>query len=75
MQTSKNSTTRMDSNSNNIISRRRRQQRVKRNIMRFVLQLLVWLGMAVIYYFGLSMFFDTPLEYRMKHSTDTLSEQ
>ena len=59
----------------NIIARMRRRQRIKRNIVRFVLQLLVWLGVAVIYYCVLSLFFDTPLEYRMKHSTDTLNEQ
>ena len=59
----------------NIISRVRRRQRIKRNIVRFVLQLLVWFGVAVIYYFGFSLFFDTPLEYRMKHSDDELKQQ
>ena len=48
---------------------------MRRNILRFVLQLLVWLGVAVIYYIGFSIFFDTPYEYRMKHSTDMLREQ
>lgn len=57
------------------ISRIRRRKSVRRNAVRFVLQLLVWLGVSVIYYFGFSLFFDTPAEYRMKHSTDRLEAQ
>ena len=35
----------------------------------------MWLGIAVIYYIGFSIFFDTPAEYQLKHSTDALREQ
>ena len=40
--------------------------------MRFIIQLFVWTGAAVLYYFAFSIFFDTPIEYRLKHSTDRL---
>jgi murein DD-endopeptidase MepM/ murein hydrolase activator NlpD len=51
--------------------RRVRRQRA----IRILSQALVWLGVAVIYYIGFSLFFDTPAEYQLKHSTDTLREQ
>lgn len=38
-------------------------------------RMLVWTGAAVIYYVGFSLLFDTPVEYRMRHSTDKLREQ
>lgn len=57
------------------ISRIRRRRSVRRNAIRLLVQILVWLGVAVIYYFGFSLFFDTPLEYRMKHSADKLAGQ
>ena len=34
-----------------------------------------WTGMAVLYYLAFSIFFDTPLEYEMKHSTRMLRQQ
>ncbi len=40
-----------------------------------MVQAFVWLGVAVLYYFGLSIFFDTPLEYSMKHSTDPMRQE
>ena len=51
------------------MSRRRRR---KQRIIRATVHLFVWLGMAVLYYVGFSVFFDTPFEYQMKHSTDRL---
>ncbi len=51
--------------------RRARRQRA----IRILSQSLVWLGVAVIYYIGFSLFFDTPAEYQLKHSTDALREQ
>lgn len=39
------------------------------------MQLFVWTGVAVIYYTGFSLFFDTPLEYMLKHSTDGLRDE
>ena len=40
-----------------------------------VIQLFVWTGAAVLYYFAFSIFFDTPVEYRLKHSTDRLRRE
>lgn len=57
------------------ISRIRRRRSVRRNAIRLLVQILVWFGVAVIYYFGFSLFFDTPVEYRMKHSADKLAAQ
>ena len=48
--------------------RRRRRQR----IIRTTVHLFVWIGVVVLYYIGFSIFFDTPVEYEMKHSTDRL---
>lgn len=39
------------------------------------MQFFVWTGVAVIYYTGFSLFFDTPLEYMLKHSTDGLRDE
>ena len=48
----------------------RRQKRIRR-----LARILVWTGIAVIYYTGFSLLFDTPLEHRMRHSTDMLRQQ
>ncbi len=50
---------------------RARRQRA----IRILSQGLVWLGVAVLYYIGFSLFFDTPAEYQLKHSTDVMREQ
>lgn len=57
------------------IERLRRRRRRKQRIIRATVHLFVWLGMAVLYYTGFSLFFDTPLEYELKHSTDLLRSQ
>ena len=54
------------------LERLRRRRRRKQRIIRATVHLFVWLGMAVLYYVGFSVFFDTPFEYQMKHSTDRL---
>ena len=41
----------------------------KKKFLRGVVHAFAWTGMAVLYYFAFSIFFDTPLEYEMKHST------
>lgn len=51
--------------------RRRRRQR----IIRTTVHLFVWIGVVVLYYIGFSIFFDTPVEYEMKHSTDQLRSE
>lgn len=43
--------------------------------VRFTIHIFVWIGIAVLYYIGFSLFFDTPLEYRMKASTSKMREQ
>lgn len=50
--------------------RRHRQRRQK--AIRITAQFFVWTGVAVLYYLGFSIFFDTPIEYTLKHSTDGL---
>lgn len=52
-------------------ARKRRRQRIIRGTVRF----FVWTGVAVMYYFGFSLFFDTPVEYTLKHSTDALRNE
>ena len=46
------------------LERLRRRRRRKQRIIRATVHLFVWLGMAVLYYVGFSVFFDTPFEYR-----------
>lgn len=47
----------------------------KRRLIRLVVQLFAWAGVALLYYFGFSLLFDTPAEHRMRLSTDKLREQ
>ena len=47
----------------------------KQQFFRLLLSLFVWLGAAVLYYIGFSIFFDTPVEYQMKHETDRLRSE
>lgn len=57
------------------LERLRRRKRRKQRIIRITVHLFVWFGMAVLYYIGFSIFFDTPFEYQMKHSTDRLRNE
>ena len=57
------------------LERLRRRKRRRQRIIRATVHLFVWFGMAVLYYIGFSIFFDTPLEYQMKHSTDRLRNE
>ena len=54
-----------------LLRHRARRQRA----IRILSQSLVWLGVAVIYYVGFSLLFDTPAEYQLKHSTDAMREE
>ena len=65
-----NSTTRTER-----IEKLRYRRRLKQKIVRGVIQTFVWIGLAVCYYLGFSLFFDTPTEYAAKHSTDRLREE
>ena len=44
----------------------------KNKITRFVTTLLTWVGAAVIYFILFSLLFDTPTEYKLRHSTDKM---
>ena len=57
------------------IAKVRRRKTFWNNVTRVVIQLFVWTGAAVLYYFAFSIFFDTPVEYRLKHSTDRLRRE
>ena len=52
--------------------RLRRRKRRRQRVIRATVHLFVWFGVAVLYYLGFSIFFDTPFEYSLKHSTDRL---
>lgn len=49
--------------------------RFRLSLVRFLVHLLAWIGMAVLFYVGFSFFFDTPVEYRMKQSTRRLAQE
>lgn len=57
------------------LERLRRRKRRKQNIIRATVHFFVWAGVAVLYYVGFSLFFDTPVEYELKHSTDQLRSE
>lgn len=44
-------------------------------VIRLVVSLLVWIGAIVLYYFGFSIFFDTPIEYELKHRADRMKSE
>ena len=58
-----------------LITRLRRRKRRRERIIRAIVHLFVWMGGAVLYYIGFSIFFDTPYEHAMKHSTDGLQRE
>lgn len=47
----------------------------KKQLLRLLVSFFVWIGAAVLYYVGFSIFFDTPMEYAMKHETDLLRSE
>lgn len=57
------------------VERMRHRRQLRQKISRGVIQAFVWIGLAVCYYLGFSLFFDTPTEYAAKHSTDRLREE
>lgn len=62
-------------NREELIARLRRRKRRRERIIRTIVHLFVWIGGAVLYYIGFSIFFDTPYEHAMKHSTDGLQRE
>ncbi len=57
------------------LERLRRRKRRKQRLIRLTIHLFVWTGAAVLYYFGFSLFFDTPAEYELKHATDRMRRE
>lgn len=57
------------------LERLRRKRRRKQIAVRITAGALVWTGAAVLYYIAISLFFDTPVEYRLRHSTDRLRSE
>ena len=57
------------------LAKLRRRRRRRQRIIRTTVHLFVWIGVVVLYYIGFSIFFDTPVEYEMKHSTDRLQSE
>lgn len=53
----------------------RLRRRRKQIAVRVTTGVLVWTGAAVLYYLAISFFFDTPVEYRLRHSTDGLRDE
>lgn len=47
----------------------------RHNVSRFVTKVLTWGGAALIYFFLFSLLFDTPAEYRLRHSTDKMAAE
>ena len=53
-------------------SKERGSRSIRHNISRLAIVLLTWIGAAVIYHIIFSLLFDTPAEYKLRHSTDLL---
>ena len=51
------------------------KNRIKKSRTRRALQALAWFGAAVLYYVVFSLLFDTPIEYKLRHSTDRLKNE
>ncbi len=47
----------------------------RQRLVRGLFSAFVWLGAITLYYLVYSLFFDTPTEYMMKHSTDRLRSE
>lgn len=47
----------------------------KRRIIRLVIQLFAWVGVALLYYALFSLLFDTPDEHKMRESTNKLRQE
>ena len=47
----------------------------KQQLLKLLVRFFVWMGAAVLYYIGFSIFFDTPVEYELKHDIDLLQRE
>lgn len=48
---------------------------VKQKLVRLVIHIFGWIGIALLYYLGFYLFFDTPIEYEMRQSTSRLESE
>ena len=55
--------------------RLKRRKRKRNNLSKLAIQALAWIGLAMLYYIGFSIFFDTPLEHNLKQNTRKAEEQ
>ena len=56
-------------------TRTRKSRTFMQRLVRVTIHLFMWTGAAVLYYIGFSLFFDTPVEYGLKHTTDRLRDE
>lgn len=56
-------------------TRTRKSRTFRQRLVRVTIHLFMWTGAAVLYYIGFSLFFDIPVEYGLKHSTDRLRDE
>lgn len=47
----------------------------KQQVVRLIISMLGGLGAVILYYFAFSIFFDTPMEYALKHRTDRMKRE
>lgn len=52
-----------------------RGRKLVRGLFRVLVHVLVWTGIAVMYYVVFSFFFDTPAEFRLRASTSKLKQE
>ncbi len=45
------------------------------NLLKLIIHTLAWIGAAILYYAGFSIFFDTPYEHQLKHSTKKFEDE
>lgn len=57
------------------VTQLRKRKQFWRNVSRAVIKGLTWIGVAVLYYAGFSLFFDTPSEYFLKRSSQMLHDE
>ncbi len=57
------------------VAQLRRRKQFWRNVSRAVIHGFTWIGVAVLYYAVISLFFDTPSEYFLKRSSQMLHDE
>ena len=48
---------------------------LKRRLIRLLIHLFAWVGVALLYYACFSVLFDTPDEYHMRLSTEKMRQE